>query len=114
MKRTPRSLAYRKLLRDPRWQKKRLEVFQRDNWACQNCGAQHRELQVHHLHYLSGHMPWEYDDAALLTLCVKCHKAETVKQRATPSATSIAGKASSPSPRTLRTVRTPDDQKARS
>jgi 5-methylcytosine-specific restriction endonuclease McrA len=28
---------YSEKLRDPRWQKKRLEIFQRDNFICQNC-----------------------------------------------------------------------------
>lgn len=29
---------YAKKLMDPRWQKKRLEIFKRDGWKCQNCG----------------------------------------------------------------------------
>ena len=29
--------AYYRKLRDPRWQKRRLEIFARDDWTCQGC-----------------------------------------------------------------------------
>lgn len=80
MSRTPlrrtrpsRSQAYRELLRDPRWQKRRLEIFARDHWTCQACRATTRELQVHHKWYVQGKMPWEVPSQALVTLCVTCH-----------------------------------------
>lgn len=63
---------YHAQLRDPRWQKRRLQVFARDGWTCQQCGARDRELQVHHLRYQG--QPWEAPDAALQTLCVDCHR----------------------------------------
>lgn len=69
-----RRSIYRQLLRDPRWQRKRLEVFQRDAWMCQNCHATDRTLHVHHLHYRCGCLPWEYDMSELATLCESCHK----------------------------------------
>jgi 5-methylcytosine-specific restriction endonuclease McrA len=80
-----RKATYRALLRDPRWQKKRLEIFQRDQWQCQQCGARHKELQVHHLRYASGAAPvppWAYPASALVTLCVDCHKAVKKPTRA--------------------------------
>jgi hypothetical protein len=61
-------------LKDPRWQKKRLEIFQRDNWVCIVCGNGKNTLHVHHKKYLFNHEPWEYDNADLETLCHKCHK----------------------------------------
>ena len=64
---------YSQLLRDPRWQRKRLEILKRDNWACQGCGDTTNTLHVHHLRYLVGFSPWEYDGADLLTLCIDCH-----------------------------------------
>jgi hypothetical protein len=66
--------AYGDLLNDPRWQRKRLEVFQRDNFSCQLCGDTETELQVHHKKYINGRQPWDYEPTELITLCVHCHK----------------------------------------
>src|SRR5262249_6331550 len=77
-RRTTRRRAYRGLLRDPRWQRRRLEIFARDGWRCQHCGATHRELQVHHLAYLpaaANVAPWDYPARLLVTLCHVCHSA---------------------------------------
>lgn len=68
---------YVAMLKDPRWQKKRLEIMQRDNFTCQHCGCQDRELQVHHLIYYKDFKPWEYKNGELITLCSKCHEEET-------------------------------------
>lgn len=70
---------YWQLLQDPRWQKKRLEILERDKWTCQHCGSTDKPLHVHHWYYLSfqaDRKPWEYPGLALVTLCVDCHKAE--------------------------------------
>lgn len=67
---------YSKLLLDPRWQKRRLEIMSRDKWVCQKCGNGLNDgttLNVHHLVYKKGYMPWEYGDNDLITLCEKCH-----------------------------------------
>ena len=40
--------SYKKLLKDPRWQKKRLKVLERAGWACEECGDTKTELHVHH------------------------------------------------------------------
>lgn len=69
--------TYRQRLRDPRWQRKRLEILQRDGWRCRHCGATTRELQVHHVRYVRGKQPWEYPESALVTLCRDCHRAIT-------------------------------------
>jgi hypothetical protein len=63
--------------RDSRWQKKRLEIMERDNWTCKSCGATGEgvTLNVHHAYYESGKMPWEYEEGMLVTWCDKCHKA---------------------------------------
>jgi hypothetical protein len=65
------------MLKDPRWQKKRLEILQRDGFKCVNCEAKEKTLHVHHLRYLKGKKPWEYDGGDLQTLCVDCHAEET-------------------------------------
>jgi hypothetical protein len=68
---------YVAMLKDPRWQKKRLEIMQRDNFTCQHCGCTDKSLQVHHLWYSSLKKPWEYNDESLITLCEHCHELET-------------------------------------
>ena len=68
--------SYAEMLRSPLWQKKRLEIMQRDDFTCQHCGCKERELQVHHRVYHKGAKPWEYDDSELITLCDRCHDAE--------------------------------------
>lgn len=71
--------TYRELLRDPRWQRLRLEIMQRDEWRCTKCGDAETNLQVHHTFYLPGHKPWEYERSALVTLCENCHLKEGFK-----------------------------------
>lgn len=68
---------YSEKLRDPRWQKKRLEILQRDEFTCQRCGDTTTMLAIHHKYYLPRTEPWEYSDDALLTLCEFCHSHET-------------------------------------
>lgn len=67
------SKSYSEKLKDPRWQKKRLEVLQRDNFACLLCGDTETELHVHHQSYVKGKQPWEYDISNLRTYCKYCH-----------------------------------------
>lgn len=73
--------------KDPRWQKKRLEIFERDEWTCQACmdciseesdsKEAYQSFHVHHLYYNWGSAPWEYPNEALVTLCESCHQVET-------------------------------------
>lgn len=65
---------YKESLKHPLWQKKRLEIFNRDNFTCQKCGDTETELQVHHKEYNNGFEPWEYDNSILITYCVNCHQ----------------------------------------
>jgi len=67
---------YSSMLRDPRWQKKRLKILERDGWSCQECGDESETLHVHHLVYKKGNKPWEYEDRFLVTLCAYCHEQE--------------------------------------
>lgn len=68
--------SYSEKLKDPRWQKKRLEILQRDNWTCTSCGGTKTTLHVHHKYYTYGNEPWEYNNNVLITLCEHCHKSE--------------------------------------
>lgn len=67
--------TYQEKLKDPRWQKKRLEILNRDNWTCKCCGDQETTLHVHHRKYSDGD-PWDTEDNDLFTLCELCHQAE--------------------------------------
>lgn len=67
---------YHRKLKDPRWQKKRLAILERDEWRCRMCGDDENTLHVHHRYYSNGE-PWEIDDKALVTLCADCHEVET-------------------------------------
>lgn len=69
----PKALTYSEKLRDPRWQKMRLQIMERDGFKCRECGDQTKTLNVHHRWYEKGKAPWEYDDFALMTLCEECH-----------------------------------------
>lgn len=67
---------YTEKLKDPQWQKKRLEILQRDNWTCKGCGDNKSTLHVHHKKYIFGRDPWEYENNMLITLCEFCHTRE--------------------------------------
>ena len=65
---------YIEKFKDPRWQKKRLQILERDNWVCQSCGDDISMLIVHHLSYDDeAEGPWDYPDLLLITLCQECH-----------------------------------------
>lgn len=65
-------MTYSEKLKDPRWQKKRLKVLERDGWRCRGCLDETRTLHIHHLKYGKGE-PWEVPDEWLETLCEECH-----------------------------------------
>lgn len=59
--------------RDPRWQRRRLEIMQLAGFRCQECGDDSATLNVHHGYYVRGRDPWDYHDHALKCLCEPCH-----------------------------------------
>ncbi len=73
-------MSYAKLLKDPRWQKKRLEILERDEWTCQMCEDTEATLTVHHKSYrMEGKKfadIWDYPGEDLITLCEECHSEE--------------------------------------
>ena len=74
-------MSYSDLLKDPRWQRKRLEVLDSSGWACSNCGDKTKTLHVHHLKYRRGAKPWEYEADELRSLCETCHEDATAAIR---------------------------------
>lgn len=64
-------MTYKEQLANPKWQKRRLEILQRDGFACQMCGDTETELHVHHKNYKG--LAWQADDEDLQTMCAHCH-----------------------------------------
>ena len=74
-------MSYKEELKSPRWQKKRLKIFERDGFTCCHCGDRDQPLHVHHRHYRRNEdgslvAAWDYPDEDLVTLCEHCHKTE--------------------------------------
>lgn len=68
-------MSYSEKLRDARWQKKRLEIMERDSFHCLCCNhSVSKPLNVHHLYYEKGLEPWEHENEIMVTLCDDCHK----------------------------------------
>ena len=65
-------MEYSQKLKDPRWQKRRLEVLEKAKWKCQLCGTTTKTLNVHHLYYHGE--PWDVPSNALECLCEECHE----------------------------------------
>jgi len=81
MPKDERREAYLQKLRDPRWQRRRLEIMERDHFACRWCRGDKETLNVHHLYYESGREPWDYPAEAFLTLCETCHEQESAYRK---------------------------------
>lgn len=69
----PKWVPYAEKLKDPRWQRKRLEVLSSDNFTCTCCGSTDIELHVHHFEYAKSGNPWDADLGDMCTLCKDCH-----------------------------------------
>lgn len=67
---------YSDLLKHPNWQKKRLDILNRDKWTCKGCGSKENTLHVHHFTYQKNNKPWEYENDNFITLCEICHNEE--------------------------------------
>jgi len=68
-------MNYAEKLKSPKWQKKRLEILERDEWKCRICLRDSVPLHVHHRYYFRDKDPWDYDEGFLITLCKDCHGA---------------------------------------
>lgn len=81
------ALTYAQQLKDPRWQRRRLERLSKADFRCELCCSNTTELHVHHPEYFKGRMAWEYEDNELEVLCKDCHgshhKLEEAIKRAT-------------------------------
>lgn len=68
--------TYAEKLKDPRWQKKRLEVLSKNDFSCEVCGDAKSTLHVHHKEYFKNREPWEYEVDQLACICKECHQNE--------------------------------------
>lgn len=68
-------MDYKELLKSPKWQKKRLDILQRDDFKCTICGDGETQLHIHHLRYCKN--PIEQPNEDLVTLCKDCHELTT-------------------------------------
>ena len=66
-------MTYKEQYLHPKWQRKRLEVLQRDDFKCTKCGDSENTLHVHHIEYKRNTDIWDYPDENLITLCETCH-----------------------------------------
>lgn len=66
--------TYREKLKDPRWQRKRLEVLSAADFCCEICGDGKNTLHVHHRQYFKDRDPWDYEAGQLSALCEECHE----------------------------------------
>lgn len=64
-------MKYNKKLKNPKWQKKRLKIMERDKFACVHCRDEETTLNVHHKKYTGE--PWDAPDEDLETVCEDCH-----------------------------------------
>ena len=71
---TMKTKTYSEKLKDPRWQKLRLQVFERDDFTCNICKSKEQTLNVHHKKYAKSGNPWDIETGSLMTLCEGCHK----------------------------------------
>ena len=77
-------MTYKEKLLDPRWQKKRLEVLERDEWTCQYCHDTEDTLHVHHIYYAASRNPWDTLESGLVTYCQCCHSFEEYMKKSYP------------------------------
>ena len=68
------NMTYAEQIKSPKWQKKRLNILDRDKYTCMSCFEEEKTLHVHHLAYHKNKSIWQYEDNELITLCEDCHK----------------------------------------
>jgi hypothetical protein len=83
-------MTYSEKLKDPRWQKRRLEALEGAGWKCQRCSDSTTQLHVHHKKYKGE--PWDVPQDWLQVLCKPCHDGEHFMQERGPLKVYLAGK----------------------
>lgn len=77
VKKTALQKQYSDKFLNPKWQKFRLAIFERDGFMCVRCDDNKSTLHAHHTYYEDfGRDPWDYDEDCVITLCEECHSQE--------------------------------------
>ena len=66
--------TYAEKLKSPLWQKKRLQVFDRDNWTCQKYKIRGGKLHPHHIQNFAEHPELRFEVSNGITLSEKAHR----------------------------------------
>lgn len=66
--------TYWEKLKDPRWQKLKNSILDREKYTCQICGDTENTLHIHHGYYTKDYEPWDYHPDTLWCLCKDCHE----------------------------------------
>lgn len=66
--------SYWEKLQDPRWQKRKTEILEREDFICERCGDTEETLHIHHSFYPPDTDPWDVADWHLHCYCKRCHK----------------------------------------
>lgn len=83
-------MTYSEKLKDPRWRALRCRLIEKSENRCVHCGPNFDgPLQVHHLVYIRGKEPWEYDVRLLKVLCDNCHMNWQINQESMQIALAI-------------------------
>lgn len=64
---------YNRQMQEPRWQRRKPQIHDRDKWRCRFCFDNTIRLHVHHVEYAPGADAWAYPNTELLSLCEDCH-----------------------------------------
>ena len=78
-------MDYSEQLAHPKWQRKRLEILERDNFTCTLCGDTETTLHIHHEKY--GKFAWSVNNKYLKTRCSHCHSLEEYYKKIHPGYT---------------------------
>lgn len=63
---------YEELLEQMEWRDFSREMIRRKGGKCEVCEAD-KNLELHHLGYKPGKLPWEYADYEVMAICHSCH-----------------------------------------
>lgn len=66
----------KKVCRGQRWKALRLQVLERDGWACVECGS-HIRLEIDHIEPVRDRPDLSYSLGNLQALCGRCHSRKT-------------------------------------
>lgn len=79
------SFSYGQKLTLPEWKEFSHKIKVEAGWCCEECGREQGpglNLEVHHVHYETGRLPWEYPRALVMAVCPDCHEErQAIEQR---------------------------------